>query len=91
MTYSRSFESLPAPGSWADRALCKGRTDEFFLYGPGQVPRKLRELCAACPVQEDCLSYALEHNPIGIWAGTSWLERSRMTGRKGTHWPGKAS
>ena len=85
MTYARSFERLPAPGSWAEQAACKGRTEEFFLYGPGQVPRKLKRLCESCPVNEDCLSYALEHNPYGIWAGTSWLERSRMN-RKRSHW-----
>ena len=38
-----------------------------------------RALCAACPVQVDCLDYALVvQEPHGIWGGLNELERRRL-------------
>lgn len=80
------FSTIPAPGDWTDRAACKGRGDEFFAHYGGvtahAVPQRLRELCESCPVFEDCLSYALSCDVVGIWAATSWRDRERMRGRR---------
>ena len=36
-------------------------------------------MCAQCPVTEECLSYALaEEDTVGIWAGTSAVQRRRL-------------
>ena len=34
-----------------------------------------KAVCARCPVQLNCLSYALETMPVGIWGGTTAEER----------------
>lgn len=34
---------------------------------------------SACPVRDECLAYALEHNEkFGVWGGTSERERRRL-------------
>jgi Transcription factor WhiB len=38
-----------------------------------------REICALCPVAEDCLNYALEnHEEFGIWGNTTERERRQL-------------
>jgi WhiB family transcriptional regulator, redox-sensing transcriptional regulator len=41
---------------------------------------KVKEICASCPVQPECLEYALmaSNNPKGVWGGTSELDRKPM-------------
>lgn len=39
---------------------------------------KMRALCAGCPMQVECLEYALEHERYGFWAGTTENERARI-------------
>jgi len=40
---------------------------------------KAKAICAACPVMDDCLSYALETNQrSGIWGGTTEKERKSL-------------
>jgi hypothetical protein len=35
--------------------------------------------CAGCPVREDCLAFALEHEDlVGVWGGTTAEERREM-------------
>jgi WhiB family redox-sensing transcriptional regulator len=39
-------------------------------------------ICAACPVQEDCLQYALQTNQeSGVWGGYAEDERRRLRKR----------
>lgn len=46
--------------------------------------RSALEVCNVCPVQMECLNYALNHNlNHGIWGGASERERVRIRrGRK---------
>ena len=37
-----------------------------------------REICADCPVQTECLAFALRHDEPGVWAGTTPAQRHRM-------------
>jgi hypothetical protein len=39
-----------------------------------------KKICSTCPYQIVCLEYALKHNEIGIWGGTTENERRRMKG-----------
>lgn len=59
--------------NWMDFAACKGKTAEMFprkhkdiTYIPGA-----RKLCQSCPVEEQCLEYALQFPATdihGVWA-----------------------
>ena len=73
-------ESAP---TWRERAQCKGSTHLFFaspLERPGRKARRerlARTMCAACPVQHPCRSWAREHREFGLWGGETEDERSQ--------------
>lgn len=68
--------------AWQVDAACAPRrtpeaaADEFFPAG--QMPTAVRLACTACPVREQCLQYALDHDERGIWGGTSDRQRAAM-------------
>ncbi len=76
--------------SWQDRAACAGM-DVLLFFGPDGEPRREREIreakaravCASCPVQAQCLDYALENSILrGIWGGLNEEERARERRRR---------
>ncbi|WP_035696676.1 WhiB family transcriptional regulator, partial [Glycomyces tenuis] len=45
----------------------------------GQSADSARRICAACPVQPECRTYALDHPSLcGIWGGSSEMQRKRL-------------
>ena len=73
--------------SWQPVALCRGNHSHLF-FPPTTSERKdereRRELrakavCRVCPVQEDCLEYAMESTEqYGIWGGFTETERRQL-------------
>lgn len=70
--------------SWQERAACAG-TAMLLFFGPDaetqaeQVAREseARAVYSSCPVQAECLAYALRHSVrYGIWGGLNERERS---------------
>lgn len=60
---------------WEKRALCLGKnTDWFFPQGHDAY----KKTCTNCPVINQCKSYAIAHDEVGIWGGTSYGERKRL-------------
>lgn len=60
---------------WEKKALCRGLfTEQFFPEGPDVY----KKTCTDCPVIRQCKSYAIAHEEIGIWGGTSRNERNRL-------------
>lgn len=69
------FESLP----WAKEAKCLAADPETFFPEKGGSTREAKKICALCPVTDECLAYALEHDErFGIWGGLSERERRRL-------------
>jgi WhiB family redox-sensing transcriptional regulator len=67
---------------WADWGLCAETDPEAYFPEKGGSSREAKKVCAGCPVRQECLEYALEHDERwGIWGGTS--ERQRRTLRRG--------
>lgn len=64
---------------WQDQAACAGERD-FNAYFPGSKPDpKLKRKCLEeCPVQAECLTFALQVDAVGIWGGTSTKERRKL-------------
>lgn len=66
---------------WRRRALCaRADPDLFFPVGtshPAQdQARSAKDICAACPVAQICLRWAMEAGvPEGIWGGRTAQER----------------
>lgn len=73
--------------AWQARAACRGPHAAVF-FPPAHFERKdeklqrelrAKAICAACPVREACLEYAIRiREPHGIWGGLSESERKPM-------------
>lgn len=69
--------------SWMDDGACRGQDPDIWHPIRGQDVRPLKATCAACPVREPCLDYALaEGIKVGIWGGMSERERRRLRRRR---------
>jgi WhiB family redox-sensing transcriptional regulator len=71
-----------------ERASCRGiDTDLFYEHKTGMEERgltmnHLRRICFSCPIQRDCLTIGVAHEPFGFWGGLSEEERRHMHARK---------
>lgn len=66
----------------ADGACRTVDPDLFFPVAVGAVANrqiaKAQQICAGCPVRQQCLDFALRtREPVGIWGGTTPEERTR--------------
>ena len=73
----------PRP-EWRDDSACAGADSEVF-FPPGEdeaAAMPAKKICALCPVQEQCLEYALATNQTeGVWGGMSSGDRRRLRRR----------
>lgn len=69
---------------WRDDAACSGTDDELF-FPTGEEDQRVeraKAICSVCPVQEECLQYALATNQTeGVWGGMTGAERRRLRRR----------
>ncbi len=75
---------LTVDRSWQPVALCRGSHSHLF-FPPSSAERKeererrearAKSICKVCPVNMECLAYALEiREPYGIWGGLTETER----------------
>lgn len=64
---------------WMEKAKCKDRTDVVFFPSNGDNGKNARRFCGDCPVQQQCLQYALRHNLTdGVWGGKTPNERKAI-------------
>jgi len=82
---------IPMP-DWPGRPACRDADPDLF-FAPN-LPRVAGErepeadrqeriaaakaVCARCPIAEECLRFALEHDLTGVWGGKSREERRLM-------------
>lgn len=73
------FEAID---NWRESAACLdlgGEVDFFPSQEDIQGIERAKQVCAGCPVQDNCLVYAIETNQSdGIWGGTDPRERSKL-------------
>jgi WhiB family transcriptional regulator, redox-sensing transcriptional regulator len=64
---------------WMNRAKCRDYPAEVFFPRDGVGVLITRKICDDCPVESECLEYALDnHVDHGIWGGKSERERRRL-------------
>jgi WhiB family transcriptional regulator, redox-sensing transcriptional regulator len=83
-------DAAPSPGEivaamlarpwWHTVAACRTADRRLFFPESGANAREAREICAGCPVVDECLAWALsqEDEIFGIFGGTSHRERQQM-------------
>ena len=81
MAIAELFDFDTYTDHWQDLAVCKGRTKLFFApkaerpQARARREAKAQQLCAVCPVQRTCRSYARTNREYGYWAGESEEDR----------------
>jgi len=67
---------------WRELAACRGTDLEVFFPGRGESAGPARQVCAACPVRQACLDYAITNGIVhGIWGGLTGRERRALQSR----------
>jgi hypothetical protein len=74
--------SVPPLGEWHSRGLCVGEDPEAFFPSHGDPGTRARQVCAACSVRDECLSYATAADESGIWGGLDQQERRNLNRRQ---------
>jgi len=74
---------LDVTHDWMSEALCTRRTDVEFFPEHGRRAASAKGVCHTCPVQLQCLDYAVA-NEIhdGVWGGLSPQERTPIILRR---------
>ncbi|MBC2864756.1 WhiB family transcriptional regulator [Streptomyces mexicanus] len=73
--------------NWRYRAACREEDPDLFFpigsTGPAlHQTERAKAVCRRCPVQEECLQWALETDQTsGVWGGTSETERRGLRRR----------
>jgi WhiB family transcriptional regulator, redox-sensing transcriptional regulator len=68
----------PNRPDWQTQALCKGETELFFNEGFPNLVADAKKFCNRCTVRRICLRFALVNDEIGVWGGTTTMERQRL-------------
>lgn len=71
-------QSESADHDWMMLAACRESDVDFHPDNARDVNTAIA-VCETCPVREDCLIFAFEHNEDhGVWGGTSERGRRRL-------------
>lgn len=71
----------PPRESWEPYGACLGCDPALFFPERGSPCQQAKAVCAGCPVQRECLEFAVRTNQqFGIWGGLSRRERRRLRG-----------
>lgn len=85
---------LPGPvmdlWEWQYQGLCRDTDPELFFHPEGERggtrrrrDQAAKEICARCPVIEQCREHALAvREPYGVWGGLSEDEREAILSRR---------
>ena len=69
--------------AWTTSAVCAGKSELFYTERSTLATARAKALCRVCPVQQQCLEYALTNSEnIGIWGGMTANERRNYKRRQ---------
>ncbi len=76
---------------WQHKASCRG-ADASLFFSPTHLEKRIvrssreeraKAICSVCPVQRDCLDFALAtREPHGIWGGLNEIERRAVLAKR---------
>ena len=76
-------ETLDPTTVWMRDGNCRAYPPAVFFPSDGAGVEVARRICETCPVQAQCLEYALEQRvEHGVWGGCSERERRRIAKRR---------
>jgi hypothetical protein len=79
-TFTSHAITITQPPAWYEQALCPQVDVGDIFYPPkGGPSADAIRICDRCPVENQCLTYALENNErYGVWGGKSERQRRRI-------------
>jgi WhiB family redox-sensing transcriptional regulator len=76
---------METTANWMDDGICRNHAPQTFFPSDGVGVEVAKRICAACPVIDTCLEYALEnHIEHGVWGGASERQRRRILKARGS-------
>lgn len=81
--------TTPEPQWWPERpqwqrdAACRGHDPSLWYPAEHENATQAKAICRSCPVQPECLAWALTHREHGVWGGLSERERRALRGGRG--------
>ena len=66
-----------------DNPACKGHNPEVWFPLPSESAKPAKAICRRCPIQDPCLTYALQYAVHGIWAATTIEDRAAIREARG--------
>lgn len=74
----------PASQPWVENAVCAQTDPEAFFPEKGGSALAAKKICARCPVEAECLEWALVNDErFGVWGNTSQQERKALRRKLG--------
>ena len=71
------------PREWRERAACRDLDTAVFFPETDEGVAAAKDVCAACPVRDACLDFALvTRQDDGVWGGLDENERRRVRRRR---------
>jgi WhiB family transcriptional regulator, redox-sensing transcriptional regulator len=67
---------------WAVEGACRGYPEVDFFADVRAAVAQAKSICGRCQVRGECLEYAVRHDEIGVWGGTTRRERRRLEGAR---------
>lgn len=69
--------------NWRHHAACRDLDPHLFFPEPDDDAGPAKAVCSTCPVQQECLEYALAtRQDDGVWGGLDETERRRLRRRR---------
>lgn len=64
---------------WVVFSACRDKDSDLFFPETKSAEAEALAICATCPVQLECLEYAIEAEiRFGVWGGMTEKERRRL-------------
>jgi len=64
--------------AWVKRAACLDHPELDWFSRADRMKNACRALCEKCVVRSECLTFAIENDELGIWAGLDQRERRQV-------------
>lgn len=82
INYTAIFEAMPKLPEWIADAPCSQADPELFFpdaHESRAIVALAKQVCAACPVRQECLEWALDRGEkFGIYGGLTSTQRRKV-------------
>lgn len=79
MPKAKPHRVFTIPPPWTTQALCAQADPDAWYPEKGEIPFAAKQICRTCPVQTECLQWALDHDErFGVWGGLTDGERHQL-------------